>query len=182
MLILVTGGSGSGKSAYAEERAVLFPAKRRIYVATMYPYDLESRHRVDRHRRMRWGKDFETVECYTHLDELYLPRDCTVLLECMSNLVANEMFMEGGAGERAEEEILEGIRQLRSQVRDMVIVTNEICSDGCLYERETVRYQEVLGHINQKLARIADEVAEVVYGIPLILKGGGANEEPLEQL
>lgn len=45
---------------------------------------------------MRAGKGFETVERYTALDELVLPKGSVVLLECMTNLVANEMFREDG--------------------------------------------------------------------------------------
>ena len=97
MMILVTGGSGSGKSAFAEDCVVSFGKTDRIYIATMYPFDEESRKRVQRHRKMRQGKGFETVECYTGLDKIRLPENCTVLLECMSNLVANEMFQEEGA-------------------------------------------------------------------------------------
>ena len=58
MITLITGGSGSGKSAYAEEQVLLEGEARRIYIATMYPYDEESHRRIDRHRRMRAGKGF----------------------------------------------------------------------------------------------------------------------------
>ena len=37
MMILVTGGSGSGKSAFAEDCVVSFGKTDRIYIATMYP-------------------------------------------------------------------------------------------------------------------------------------------------
>ena len=94
MLELVTGGSGSGKSAFAEDRVLSFGESRRIYIATMQAFDEESHRRIRRHRRMRSGKGFETIERYTELDELILPKNCVVLLECMSNLVANEMFEE----------------------------------------------------------------------------------------
>lgn len=46
MMILVTGGSGSGKSAFAEDCVVSFGKTDRIYIATMYPFDEESRKRV----------------------------------------------------------------------------------------------------------------------------------------
>ena len=59
MMILVTGGSGSGKSAFAEDCVVSFGKTDRIYIATMYPFDEESRKRVQRHRKMRQGKGFE---------------------------------------------------------------------------------------------------------------------------
>lgn len=92
-------------------KIVLFLLEKsdRIYIATMYPFDEESRKRVQRHRKMRQGKGFETVECYTGLDKIRLPENCTVLLECMSNLVANEMFQEEGAHENTVEAVLKGV-------------------------------------------------------------------------
>lgn len=44
------------------------------------------------------GKGFATIEQGTHLEEISLPKECTALLECMSNLVANEMFVPEGRG------------------------------------------------------------------------------------
>ena len=58
MLHLITGGSGSGKSRYAEEQILKLGPGRRIYVATMYPYDEDSLRRIDRHRAMRAEKNF----------------------------------------------------------------------------------------------------------------------------
>ena len=180
MFILVTGGSGSGKSAFAEDRVLSFGESRRIYIATMQAFDEESHRRIRRHRRMRSGKGFETIERYTELDELILPKNCVVLLECMSNLAANEMFEEKGAGEKTVEAVLEGIKKLRSQVRHLVIVTNEIFSEAASYEGDTIRYQEYLGIINQNIGKMADEVVEVVYGIPIWHKGGKIIENAVE--
>lgn len=170
MFILVTGGSGSGKSAYAESEIVKLGEGNRFYLATMMSFDEESRKRIARHRRMRADKKFETIECYTGLKNIVLPGDSIVLLECMSNLVANEMFSDEGAGEHTVKEVLLGVRHLKEQARHLVIVTNEIFSDGYSYERETERYQEYLGKVNQAMGQMADHVAEVVYGIPLLHK------------
>ena len=85
----------------------------------------------------------------------------------MSNLTANEMFQEAGAKEHTVEEILAGVKALKEQAEHLIIVTNEIFSDGIEYDRETRTYQEYLGQINRYLAREADQVTEVVYGIPL---------------
>ena len=82
MLTLVTGGSGSGKSAFAEDRVLSFGDAQRIYIATMHPFDEESHKRIERHQKMRAGKCFETVECYTGLKNVKLPAGCVVLLEC----------------------------------------------------------------------------------------------------
>ena len=173
MLVVVTGGSGSGKSAFAEETVLSFGEARRIYIATMQAFDEESHRRIRRHRRMRAGKGFETVERYTALDELVLPNGSVVLLECMSNLVANEMFREDGFHPEVSEEITGGVKHLLSQAEHVVIVTNEIFSDGILYEGESEKYKEQLGQINCNLAAMADDVVEVVYGIPVWHKGGG---------
>lgn len=121
---------------------------------------------------MRAGKGFETIERYTELNELLIPKDCVVLLECMSNLVANEMFREDGFHPEVAEKITEGVKNLLSQAKHVVIVTNEIFSDGILYEEESEQYKKELGQINQKLAEMAEEVVEVVYGIPVWHKGG----------
>ena len=173
MLTLVTGGSGSGKSAFAEDRVLSFGEAKRIYIATMHPFDEESHKRIERHRKMRAGKGFETVECYTGLKKVRLPesdKDRVVLLECMSNLAANEMFEEQGAHERTVEEILSGLENLMEQAAHVVIVTNEIFSDAVVFDGDMDSYLEYLGKINQTAAQRADEVVEVVYGIPVFHK------------
>lgn len=172
MITLVTGGSGSGKSAFAEDCVLSCGANKRFYIATMYPFDEESKKRVLRHRKMRAGKGFDTVECFVGLKNVKVSHGSTVLLECMSNLTANEIFREDGAGENTEEEILEGIRRLKEQAGNLIIVTNEIFSDSVFYEKETQEYQRILGNINRKLAQLADCVVEVVYGIPIYHKRG----------
>ena len=184
MFIVVTGGSGSGKSAYAEDKILGFGAGRRFYVATMQCFDRESRERVARHRRMRAGKGFETIERQLDLAGLVLPvlkesaggdAQCapertSVLLECMSNLAANEMFDPAGAGDGALRAIELGIDSLLKQCDNLVVVTNEIFSDGVSYAPETRAYQKLLGEINRYMAARADEAVEVVCGIPVFLK------------
>ena len=59
------------------------------------------------------------------------------------------------------------------QAAELVIVTNEIFSDGIVYEEETIRYQEYLGRINREIAKKAATVVEVVYGIPVVQKQAG---------
>lgn len=170
MLTIVTGGSGSGKSAYAEDKVLAFGEAQRVYIATMHPFDEESHKRIERHRKMRAGKGFETVECYTGLKDVKLPSGCVVLLECMSNLVANEMFEEQGAHEQTVKDIMSGIDELVRQAAHVVIVTNEIFSDAVVFDKEMASYLEYLGKINQAVALRADEVVEVVYGIPVYQK------------
>lgn len=179
MVTLVIGGSGSGKSEYAESLILDMGERRRIYIATMKPWDEECEKRIERHRKMRARKQFETVECYRNLKALNLgtlKEPGAVLLECMSNLVSNELF---GTGERDEapvlteeeaaEEILKGILHIKEQAKDLVIVTNEVFSDGDSYSEETNAYRRILGEINRRAAAVADSVVEVVAGIPVIV-------------
>ena len=70
-----------------------------------------------------------------------------------------------------EAKIVHEIAVLASQVKDLILVTNDVFSDGIQYSEETMNYMELLGKINQKLFQIADRAVEVVCGIPLILKG-----------
>ena len=169
--VVVIGGSGSGKSAYAEQCILDFGGTRRVYIATMQPFGAEGQARIARHRKMRAAKQFSTIECYTNLKEVELEPGSDVLLECMSNLTANEIFDPSGAGKaRTEEEILAGVSRLAHQARNLVLVTNEIFSDGYRYEEETMEYQRILGNINVRLAEMADCVTEVVYGIPVRIK------------
>lgn len=173
MLYLVTGGSGSGKSEYAENLALSFQGMRRLYLATMRVWDEEGKRRVERHRRMRSGKGFLTAEQDTNLENFRLseiPETAdwdtadVILLECMSNLAANEFYDQE---EGAEARILQGIKHLQKQCRRLIIVTNEVFSDGMTYDPETERYIALLGRVNQRLGEAADSVTEVVYGIPV---------------
>ncbi len=174
MLIVLTGGAATGKSAHAErilcERV---PEGERIYVATMQPFGEVAARRIKRHHALRAARGFETYERYTDLAGLDLPRKFGgILLECMSNLVANECFSPEGAGfDRASDAILCGVEHLAVQCETLVVVTNEIFSDGGDYTPETERYIEILAELNQKLAARADAYAESVCGILLPMKG-----------
>lgn len=184
MFYLISGGSGSGKSGFAEAVSVELHAEEKnepfLYIATMMASDEEAQKKIERHRTMRKGKGFTTLECFTKLKEASVPSDCTILLDCLSNLVANEMFSKDGAKEQVVEEVSEGVEHLLKQCRNLVIVTNEIFSDGCQYDETTRQYIRNLGRLNRHLAERADKVVEVVCGIPLYHKGCSCGIQPPE--
>ena len=62
MLYMIFGGSGSGKSAYAEDLAVKLCPEEKVYLATLTDIDEEMEQRIRDHRKMREGKSFRTVE------------------------------------------------------------------------------------------------------------------------
>ena len=143
----------------------------------MRPWGAEGAARVKKHRAMREGKGFQTIEAFHTLDDLRLPEKGSLMLECMSNLLANEQFELGGTDEEILDRIQQGFQNLKEQTDDLIIVTNEIFSDGCRYDAETVRYIRLLGNLNIRMAEEADAVTEVVYGIPIRRKGEDANEQ-----
>lgn len=176
MVLLVIGGSGSGKSAYAETRTAELGRSaggRLLYLATMEPYDAESHRRIARHRRMRKDKNFITLECQTHLEEVAVEKGDTLLLECISNLTANEMYGSKGRGKEAASVILEGIRRLSREAAHLVLVGNQVFSDGISYDASTMEYLAQMALIQKEAAEMAEEVVEVVCGIPVRLKGPG---------
>lgn len=181
MLILITGGSGSGKSAFAEQKLLEIASeqgKNCIYLATMNRgEDRESAARIRRHRALRAGKGFGTVEQPLRLDEAKIPDGSAVLLEDLSNLLANEIYLPGGQlaiKKRTEEQLAEAVLgpvlALAERASVLVVVTNEIFSDGVRYDEETEAFRKDLAILNRAIASRADAVYEVVAGIPLIMK------------
>ena len=169
MLTLVSGGAASGKSEYAEGLISDFLGKK-LYIATMRPFGEDAESKISRHHDLRAGKGFETIERYENLAGLDIPRNCAVLLECLSNLVANECFSTAGFG-GAVERVLAGIDSIAKKAQELVVVTNEIFADGISYDKETSEYMKVLSAVNCEAAARADRVVEVVCGIPVSWKG-----------
>lgn len=184
MMVLVTGAASSGKSALAEELCLKL-AGQLVYLATMRPYGAEGAARVSKHRLQRAGKGFETIERYSEFgsiadDERF--NGSTVLLECLGNVAANELFGEGAttgadsthwtdATSRICEQMVRGIEALGMCARHLVVVGNEVGCDGVLYQPETLQYQRVLGEVSQLVAKRCDIVVECVAGMPNVIKG-----------
>ncbi len=166
MLTLVIGAAASGKSAWAEEHTLSLPG-RRVYLATMEPFGSQAAQRIQRHRLLRAGKGFETVERYVDLAGLELPEGCNVLLECLGNLLANELYRPDGGGTQAA---LDGVLALSRRCRHLTVVTNEIGSGGGIYLGDTLASMAQRGQVQCQLSRQADLVAEVVCGVENILK------------
>lgn len=176
-LILVTGGSGSGKSAFAEGLLLSRARGRAVYLATMAGGDAESRQRIRRHRDMRrahgdaYGIHFTTLERPVDIGGADIRPGDAVLLEDLGNLLANEIWSPEGAGGHARERILSGVERVLERAGTLVAVSVEVFSDGCRYDPETLGYIRALGQLHRDLARRAAGVAEVVCGIPVWRKG-----------
>lgn len=189
MISLIIGGSGSGKSAFAEDILLARSKSRRIYIATMQPVDQECLARIQKHRAMRAQKSFQTIECYTHLHKLRIAdadgavnlsknyrNPChdrmryDILLECISNLAANECFAPRGGPNQAVQAVVDGVNHLATQAAQLVLVSSAVFSDGIAYDASTKEYMRCLAEVHARLAGLADEVIEMTAGYPLYYK------------
>ncbi|MBQ9437159.1 MAG: bifunctional adenosylcobinamide kinase/adenosylcobinamide-phosphate guanylyltransferase, partial [Lachnospiraceae bacterium] len=207
MIYLIIGGASSGKSAFGEdlaeklaqgifgnrnfaespdEEASPLEKLHKIYLATMKNEGEEAEKRIARHRRLRAGKNFETLEAPGLREMKGLSanpdlRNAVVLLETLSVLVANEMFSECGCFRDKEQTgslaecIWETLKQL--PCRHLVLMSDEIFCDGIVYDEYTESYRQVLGELHRLAAREGDGVFEVSAGIPYCLKGRNVMDE-----
>lgn len=172
MLTFVFGGCRSGKSGFAEQLLRGYAGSCELaYVATMWPEGDDAEVRIERHRALRANKGFTSYECYFDPGALALPANSAVMLECLSTLVANEMFQPQGAGGDTLRRTLNGIRHLATSCTHLIVVCSSLASDGVCYDASTRGYQETLAALMNEIATLSDTVVEMVCGIPIYLKG-----------
>lgn len=173
LLILIIGGAAGGKSELAEQICGRSGNGRKVYIAAMAAQDAESKQRIAKHREMRKDKGFTTIEhalCGQY-SQLVFSEYETALLECVSNLLANEMYIAGESAEGAASKIIEYIGRIGGGVQNTVVVSNDIFGGAGDHDAFTHGYIKALGSINRILAQKADVVVESVCGIPVFLKG-----------
>lgn len=185
-MIVVIGGSGCGKSSYAEGRiqeSAERDKQKLYYLATMMAFGEEGKKKIRRHRQQRMGKGMITIEQPVNISEALLQMETgepvSALLEDVGNLVANEMFADPAQRKEADEvaeKILRELLELDRKLSHFVIVTNNVFEDGILYDEGTMEYIRALGGINAGLAKAATELVELVVGIPVFIKGEGRTE------
>lgn len=170
MTALILGANSSGKSAYAEDLIERLSLGCPLYyIATMVPHGAEGESRVLRHQKQRRGKGYITIEAPMGLSGIMLPAEAGVLLEDVSNLLANRMF--GGNEASCEECVMEEITTLSRACCNIVIVS---ISGGTLdgdYAGETAAYIATLRQVNAQLTAAADLVIEMRDGEPVLQKG-----------
>ena len=168
MTVFITGGSGSGKSAFAESIAQKLGGSL-VYVATMPVASDEDKAKVERHHQLRAGKGFVTLERPGKLADLPDGGE-TMLIECLSTHVANLMFSPDNTP--ADAALIKAeLAPLLHRNGNTIFVSAEIASDGATYSPETEAYRSVLTAINRHLVDNCDAAAEVVCGIPVRIKG-----------
>ncbi len=171
-LILVTGGSRSGKSAFAEKLAERLAVGRGVvYLATGSASDPEMAERIAQHR-LRRPPDWETLEVGPDLDGVVgarVLRGKCLLLDCLTGWIGARLA-EGWPRQR----VLAGVEAMEARLADAdaprVVVSGEV---GCGVVPPTPlgrEFRDAVGEANQRLAGRAGAVYLVVAGMALNLK------------
>lgn len=158
MMILILGGNGSGKSAFAESLAAGLPEPR-CYIATMVAETEDNYRRIEKHRRQRSGLNFRTIELPWKVDDACVDGTGTVLLEDASNLLGNGIFAHGGTKEQALTQIL----NLHARCGALLVVSISGLPEAD-YEGETASYIRDLHWLNDRLLETADQAYAMCGG------------------
>ena len=179
-IILVTGGSRSGKSGFAEK--FFEDTDDVLYIATAIVTDEEMKDRIKKHidsRNSRWT----TYEGFFDLDKAIEKNDIkNILLDCVTIMITNLMFKEKiDFNIISMEEIQELLDDIKTQFeklilkarvsnKNLVLVTNEV-GCGLIPENKLSRvFRDIAGYVNQYIASQSDEVYLISCGLPLKLK------------
>ncbi|CEQ19638.1 bifunctional adenosylcobalamin biosynthesis protein [[Clostridium] sordellii] len=182
-LILVTGGSRSGKSNFAESLC-MDRSNSTAYIATSIPFDDEMKDRVRKHKESR-SNNWKTYEVYKdiykNIDDISKKHQ-TVILDCVTLLINNLMFEYGidfdkctpQEANKMEDYIKDQIEKLVIEINKtdlyFIVVTNELGMSLVPDNKLCRIYSDIVGRINQYIAKCSDEVYFVVSGIPMKIK------------
>jgi adenosylcobinamide kinase/adenosylcobinamide-phosphate guanylyltransferase len=169
--LLILGGARSGKSRHAV--AVQPRGGRVVFIATARPGDDEMAARIARHRAERPGH-WTTIEAPLELAEAVgeaLTSADAVVVDCVTLWVAN--LMARGDSEDAIVKAADSLAALaggRDHGPGLTLVSNEVGEGVHPATAEGLRFRDILGRVNQRLAAACDRVALMVAGIPVAIK------------
>ncbi|MBR5056682.1 MAG: bifunctional adenosylcobinamide kinase/adenosylcobinamide-phosphate guanylyltransferase [Bacteroidales bacterium] len=170
-IILITGGARSGKSSYAEKRALELAdstAQGPVYLATARIWDEEFRERIARHQARR-GPVWTNIEEEKKLSR-HRVAGRVVLVDCLTLWATNFFTDLEGDADKALEQLKAEFDAFTAQDATFLFVTNEIGMGGTSENALQRRFTDLQGWMNQYVASKADEVILMVSGIPVKVK------------
>jgi adenosylcobinamide kinase/adenosylcobinamide-phosphate guanylyltransferase len=167
---LILGGARSGKSRFAV--AAHASARRVAFVATAQARDGELAARIARHRAERppqWTTVEEPYDLAAALARLAGERLDAVIVDCLTVWAGNRL-LRGDADDStlAEAERLAAVIARRAW--DLTVITNEVGEGVHPSTAEGLRFRDLLGLVNQRIAAACDRVTLMVAGVPLTIK------------
>lgn len=185
MLSFISGGARSGKSAFAERRAIQLHEQavcqslvvRCVYLATcpVMTGDDEMNSRIRRHQQDRSHTVWHTMEETLHIDHVIRAHRShdVILLDCLTLWLSNAMF-QADMNERSCIEYIEHcLAMARRQKLHLLIVSNDVNEDVPIRETVVQSYIRTLQQLHHRIVEHADEAVQVITGVPIWRKGGG---------
>ncbi len=175
-IILVSGGSRSGKSEFAQTMSEKTFGTR-LFVATSPVTDEEMAQRIQKHREQRDVALWQTVEEQINLVSILQEnreRE-VILIDCLTLWINNLMYAGQCKSQLVDEaviskEIGKVLFSARTCTGKIIFVTNEVGLGIVPDNREARLFRDLVGRCNQHVGAQADEVYLVSCGIPLQLK------------
>ena len=163
---LVLGGAKSGKSKYAEDLSANYENK--LYIATAEARDEEMKSRIKAHEKQR-GSKWQTIEeplnIKDHFTSQHKPNS-VILVDCMTMWLSN--LFEQNCNIETETELL--LKTLPNCTADVILVSNELGLSIVPENALARKFRDDQGILNQKLAKVANNVVFIVAGLPINLK------------
>jgi adenosylcobinamide kinase/adenosylcobinamide-phosphate guanylyltransferase len=169
--VLVLGGARSGKSAYALQRAQEWTG-RLVYIATAEAKDAEMKARISMHRAQRRSRRWLTIE--EPMDVVWQLKELddsvgAVVLDCITLWVSNALLTK--RRDELENQIAELVEEIPLFPFHFLVVSNEV-GLGLVPDNPLGReYRDLLGTVNQQLAKTCKEVLFMAAGLSMKLKG-----------
>lgn len=166
-IIMITGGQRSGKSSYAQKLALSL-SDNPVYLATSAVWDEEHRQRIERHKRDR-GSEWTNIEELTELQNINIEGK-VVVIDCVTLWSTNFFNNTNGDVQASLLSIIERFDKFVQQDATFIFVTNEIGLGGISANDLQRRFTDLIGWVNQHIARQADEMVVMVSGVPVYIK------------
>lgn len=163
---LILGGAKSGKSKYAEDLSANY--ENRLYIATAEARDEEMKDRIKAHQKQR-GSNWQTIEeplnIKDHLAAQHKPNS-VILVDCMTIWLSN--LFEHNCNIETETNLL--LKTLPNCSADVIMVSNEVGLSIVPENALARKFRDEQGILNQKLAKVANNVVFIAAGLPINLK------------
>lgn len=166
-IILITGGQRSGKSSYAQKLALSL-SPNPVYLATSAVWDEEHRQRIERHKSDR-GPEWTNIEELTELQNINVEGK-VVVIDCVTLWSTNFFNNTNGDVQASLLSIIERFDKFVQQDATFIFVTNEIGLGGISANDLQRRFTDLIGWVNQHIAKRADEMVLMVSGVPVYIK------------
>jgi len=167
--VFVLGGARSGKSRFAVSD--LARSRRVAFVVTARAGDGDMARRIARHQAERprhWKTIEEPYDLGRRLAELEEGYDALVV-DCLTLWVSNRL-LRGDADDPILDEADALAKLIGRRATSFAVVSNEVGQGVHPETAMGLRFRDLLGIVNQKVAAACDRVVLMVAGVPLTLK------------